>query len=426
MRAWTDPLCKSDPYAEFHRQPLDLLVSGNRPGPLQFGDPGAAIDISSDAAHDLIRQHLLTLSETKANQLETFAIDQLHVITALSRSPELIGLAAPFAQEVPADAKDGRARQEACRKYLTHYAERYGQPNLLLFNPEGYLVAVVKDELDIGKNLASGPLRDTELARVVDRAKTLLQPDMSDYQIYPGRTQPLAFVASPVFLDGVLEAVVVMELDNNGVFQVLSNYSGLGQTGEILVGTRIGDEAVIVCPLRFMPDAAFKERVPMGDTRGMAIQYAVQGKRGYGELPDYRGVPTAAVWSYLPSFRWGMVIKQDKAEAFALARRQLFTIILVLGVTLVSVVLVALVVARSLSRPIQAALQVTRSVAAGDLTARLQVKATGETGQTAGVDPEDDRLSAGTDRQSPGIERGADVHRDRDRRHLSATESNHE
>ena len=41
------------------------------------------------------------------------------------------------------------------------------------------------------------------------------------------------------------------------------------------------------------------------------MQKAVQGERGYGEAIDYRGQPVLAVWSYLPSFRWGMVVKQD-------------------------------------------------------------------------------------------------------------------
>ena len=50
------------------------------------------------------------------------------------------------------------------------------------------------------------------------------------------------------------------------------------------------------------------------------MQKAVQGQRGYGEAIDYRGEPVIAAWSYLPSYRWGMVVKQDIDEAFALIR----------------------------------------------------------------------------------------------------------
>ena len=55
----------------------------------------------------------------------------------------------------------------------------------------------------------------------------------------------------------------------------------------------------------------------MGSDRAIAMQRAVQGQRGYGEAIDYRGFPVAAAWSYLPSYRWGMVVKQDTDEAFA-------------------------------------------------------------------------------------------------------------
>ena len=76
------------------------------------------------------------------------------------------------------------------------------------------------------------------------------------------------------------------------------------------------------------------------------MERAVQGQRGYGESIDYRGIPVMAVWSYLPSYRWGMVVKQDFDEAFALTRRQRMIVAVFLAVTAAIVVVVALLVAR--------------------------------------------------------------------------------
>ena len=56
----------------------------------------------------------------------------------------------------------------------------------------------------------------------------------------------------------------------------------------------------------------------IGSDTATAMQKAVKGQRGYGEAIDYRGKPIVAAWSYLPSYRWGMVVKQDVDEAFAL------------------------------------------------------------------------------------------------------------
>ena len=99
------------------------------------------------------------------------------------------------------------------------------------------------------------------------------------------------------------------------------------------------------------------------------MQRAVQGQRGYGEMTDYRGVRVMAVWSYLPSYRWGMVVKQDIDEAFALIRHQRQVVAVLLAATVVIVTIVALLVARTISRPIREAAQVAERIAAGDLTA---------------------------------------------------------
>ena len=70
------------------------------------------------------------------------------------------------------------------------------------------------------------------------------------------------------------------------------------------------------------------------------MQKAVQGQRGYGEAIDYRGKSVVAAWSYLPSYRWGMVVKQDDGEAFALIYRQIFVVGVLLATTFLIVTVV--------------------------------------------------------------------------------------
>ncbi|HBP82409.1 MAG TPA: methyl-accepting chemotaxis protein, partial [Planctomycetaceae bacterium] len=70
-------------------------------------------------------------------------------------------------------------------------------------------------------------------------------------------------------------------------------------------------------------------------------------------------------WCYLPSYRWGLVAKQDTSEAFALVRFQQLLIAGLLCGTVLLVVVVALFVARSISTPIQRAIILSRNVAAG-------------------------------------------------------------
>ena len=139
-------------------------------------------------------------------------------------------------------------------------------------------------------------------------------------------------------------------------------------------------DLTFISPPRYEPDAAFKYRVRMGSDKATAMQKAVQGQRGYGEAIDYRGKPVLAVWSYLPSYRWGMVVKQDVDEAFALIYLQRWVVAILLASTVVIVTAVALWLARTITRPIREAARAAERVADGDLTATCEGRAPGEAG----------------------------------------------
>ena len=129
-----------------------------------------------------------------------------------------------------------------------------------------------------------------------------------------------------------------------------------------------------------MDDAAFRLRIPLGIDQSVAIQQAASGTRGFGTLRDYRSHEVVAAWCYLPSFRWGLVVKQDAAEAYGLVRFQRSAIIALSLATIIGVTLAALVVARTISGPIRTAMAVARQVAGGDLRASVDVTSDDETG----------------------------------------------
>ena len=79
-------------------------------------------------------------------------------------------------------------------------------------------------------------------------------------------------------------------------------------------------------------------------------------------------------------YRWGMVVKQDDGEAFALIYRQILVVALLLGATFLIVTVGALWLARTITRPIRNAAFVTERVAAGDLSVSCEGVAPGEMG----------------------------------------------
>jgi methyl-accepting chemotaxis protein WspA len=346
----------------------------------------AIISISaSRSLKKTVRQGLLAIADAKATQLENFIRERRADLNMVSRFSHIADSASNLAELRRKEAADSPAYVELTRKfrpYVASFADSFGYSNAFLFNTEGLLLFQLKPNLELGSNLLTGPLKESELAEVFDQVRTLLQTEVSDYQMYPGRSEPAAFIASPIFNnEGRIVGFMALELSNQQVFRVLKDYSGLGETGEALVAMRRGkDEFVYVAPPRNSQETALEDRGKMGAARGTAMQRAVEGERSYGEAIDYRGEPVVAAWSYLPSFRWGMVVKQDDGEAFALIYRQFRVVGLLLAATFLIVTASALWLARTITRPIRDAAFVFERVASGDLSVTCNAKAPGEMG----------------------------------------------
>jgi methyl-accepting chemotaxis protein WspA len=341
--------------------------------------------ISSDSLEKSMRSGLMVIAEAKAAAIDNFVRARRGDVTLAGHLQTVIGATSRLAEVLKTEQMDSPAyKKESApyRKVLSYYKDAYGYSNAYLFALDGTLLFRLDDDLDIGTNLKQGAMKDSELADVFERSKMLLQSMFADFQPYPGHKEPLAFVANPVFDPrGVNIGIVVLQLGNREIYRVLNDLNGLGETGETGVGQLKGDEVTVVAPLRFDPEAAFRRKVRLGGAEMAGLQRAVQGQSGFGETLDYRGKKVVAVWSYIPALRWGLVVKQDASEAYAVTNRQRMAIGSLLATTLVLVVVVALIVARSLSRPIVAAVEVANRVAGGDLTAQIRVKAKGEVGK---------------------------------------------
>jgi methyl-accepting chemotaxis protein WspA len=333
--------------------------------------------IAASALERAVRDTLVQTAAGKAGELEAYAAERVRDGAALARGPSIVRAVQSLAA-APAGSDALAGSDEA--NYLAYAAKAFQYDQLLLIDPAGRVLFSLDPAIPVGASLATGPLADSELAVGFDRAKTLLQSDLGGFERYGSPGRPLAFVACPVFDDGKLVGVLALGLGPQRIWQTLSDFTGLGQTGEIVAGELDGDSVVVTTPLRHADDAAFRLRIPLGSAESTAVQQAAGGTRGYGPLVDYRGVEGVGAWCYLPSFRWGLLVKQDAAEAYALVRFQRLAVIGLSLATIVGVTLAALVVARTISNPIRTAMAVAGQVAGGDLRATVDVTTDDETG----------------------------------------------
>jgi len=345
--------------------------------------------IATQSLENSARNNLVQIAAAKANELETYATERVQDGTVLSRAPAVINAVRELTAATLqiADTKNQQAASAdsiraplAAEAFLKYVANSFEYSQLLLLDNDGRILFSLDPSFSTTSSILMGNLAATELAVGWDRSRTLLQSELSGFETYGTNAQPLAFITSPVFDNERVIGVLAMGIGPERIWKMLSDLSGLGDTGEIVTGQRVGESVLVTTPLRYNLNAAFKFKFLLGADIGYAAQKAASGNRGYGNSMDYRGESVIAAWCYLPSYRWGMIVKQDASEAFAMMRFQRNLIIGISLVIILGVIVTALIIARSISNPIRTAVRVAKQVAAGDLRADVGETSDDETG----------------------------------------------
>jgi len=342
----------------------------------------AIIDWKSTAAlRERTMLQMSMVAKDKSSSLEIYAYERARAAGVLGRLKRLAD-AALILQNEKSTREELAEAELKVRRLANYFAPNLGFTDAIVVCPRGYVLFQNESNLNLGDNILTGPQRDTPLAAVARRTLTLLEPDISDFATYPGHDLPLAFVAAPIIQeDGHKAGLIILQMNTREVYDILDDNSGLGKTGNIVVGTLQHGVIQVAAPLRFKPDAAFRLSVNPGEDFGLGLQNAIKGDQGSGEVTSILRHRVLASWVYIPSFRWGLSVQQDIEEAMAMESEQRKAMLIVLAAILIPVLLVALMVARSISRPIQTAVEAAEQVASGDLTATLESDENDETGK---------------------------------------------
>ncbi len=201
-------------------------------------------------------------------------------------------------------------------------------------------------------------------------------PWMSRVSREGGRYEAVA--TAPAVRGDKLVGVVWLRLDATPLLRTLSDASGLGDTGEVLVGAVEDGVLQFLLPNRQgcpIPD------MPVGDDPVMLR--AVAGQSGFARERDYRGEEVLAAYLPVPQQGWGIVAKMNAVEGYApiaWLRRMFVTVeVSVLALGLVA----AYVVARRFTNPIRRMAGMAEAIAGGGWDARVVVESDDEIGALA-------------------------------------------
>jgi signal transduction histidine kinase len=275
------------------------------------------------------------------------------------------GIVVRAMQEPTAAGGDAGKLREDLNALAGALMARSDSENLFLIDRDGRIAFAANETQPPLVGRAASAV-DPLLGRVVERAGKILETELSDLEYRADRGGGVAYAVTPVFGDGLLLGVLAIQVDPARLLAGSGNHTGLGASGETIVATQRGEEALVVAPLRADPDAAFRLSVPLGAGGRTPLAESVRGRRGSGVATDYRGTEVFAVWRYVPALRLGIVVKIDREEAFASVHRlgRLFALLFLSTVVLVP--MLAWHQARRLTRPLLALRSVTGRVAAGD------------------------------------------------------------
>ena len=185
-----------------------------------------------------------------------------------------------------------------------------------------------------------------------------------------------------VFEDGLVGVAVVVE-SATPLLELVSDYTGLGETGETVLGRRLPDGTVaFLTPLRFDPDAALARTETEGSSASTLV--ALSGEESVlTEAVDYRGESVFAATRYLAAADWGVVVKIDTDEILAPLDEYAVGAALALVVVLAVAAVGSWMVARPVAEAVRRVSEASSAIASGDWSRPVPVDRNDELGDLA-------------------------------------------
>lgn len=334
-------------------------------------------NLAEDQLRSEITESLSAIADNKLHQIESFASDRLRDVQVLARLPVL-------AEAAEAIRKDPLTRLQTAASFgdrLENLRQTMGARRLILLSPDGAFLygarsAGLENDPPRGEKLFLDV--NSNLARVFELSRTLLEPHISDFAVYPPSGRFTGFSASPILQDGQLVGVVVLEIRLDDLYAIISDISALGNSGEALAGSWSAREQPlsedskqgpirVYNPVRAEHRAGFDGLIPPDSPLASRFVQALSGERGVGETTDWRGQDVIAAWRYLPSFRWGLVVKMDVAERLAPINHLRWTGAVVIVVVVLLLLVISLLMARAITAPLAPLEKAARDLSRGKL-----------------------------------------------------------
>ena len=286
---------------------------------------------SKDALMNEYYNSLTSARDSKAKQIENFFHERIADVKVLARANNTRNLLLDI-EDVYEDAKfdlngplpiNHKLVQRVAKsneEYFQNYMKDYGYYDIFIVNAKhGHVLYSAAKESDYGANLKHGVLKDSGLAQAYQKAIELKRPVFIDMKPYaPSAGAPSMFLATPVYIFGELEGVLIFQVSDASINKIMQFRSGYGKSQEDYL---IGEDKLMrsdsfLDPKGHSLKASFANP-STGNVDTQASINALAGKKDTQIVIDYNGNPVLSAYQSInigKDFKWAILSEIDEAE----------------------------------------------------------------------------------------------------------------
>lgn len=185
----------------------------------------------------------------------------------------------------------------------------------------GHVMYSAAKEADIGTNLNAGPYNESGLAEIWKKTVASQATSIVDFSPYaPSNDEPAAFVGVPMFKDGAMRGVMVVQLSIKHINEIMYHRAGLGKTGETyLVGSDLLMRSDSFLDPEYHGVVTSFANPEKGKVDTESVRWALAGEDKVDIILDYSGNPVISVAApfKILDLTWAILAEIDIAEAFS-------------------------------------------------------------------------------------------------------------
>ncbi|WP_299976250.1 response regulator [uncultured Pseudoteredinibacter sp.] len=340
---------------------------------------GALVYISSAVYSDIIHKEvgnsLSAIADHKLTRWKDYEKQQRQRIKLVSRSSVLRENVANLRRLFESNsgaALENSKESKVIRNIVRDIKSVAGFRSFYLLDPNGTVLYQDAYSDSAGYSIYEGRYHGSGLQKLFDRSLNSAEPVMSPFVEdvnYPGTFT--FYIAMPIMDGASLTAIIVEQFDNRELINIAQDYTGIGETGEIVFATQYEGSALLMAPLRHVKGATYKKRIEMSGKWAKPIREALAGNSGVEASLDYRPVPVLAAWHPIESAGIGMVVKMDEAEAFSQLEAHSRDILVLLATAIVVVGMAGYFLALRIVQPVTQMVRSAKEITKGNLDQKV-------------------------------------------------------